>query len=60
MKSILFIKHLKMDLIEGSETSAKPNLKPGENPKENTQNSEGPKKVPDDGRLLSKHVEANI
>jgi hypothetical protein len=26
-----------MDLTEGSETSAKPNLTPGENPEENTQ-----------------------
>jgi hypothetical protein len=38
--TILFIKPLKMDLTEGSETSAKPNLTPGENPKENTQDSE--------------------
>jgi hypothetical protein len=30
------IKPLKMDLTEGSETSAKLNLTPGENPKENT------------------------
>jgi hypothetical protein len=29
-----------MDLTEGSETSAKLNLTPGENPKENTQDSE--------------------
>jgi hypothetical protein len=29
-----------MDLTEGSETSAKLNLTPGENPKENTQHSE--------------------
>jgi hypothetical protein len=29
-----------MDPTEGSETSAKLNLKPGENPKENTQHSE--------------------
>jgi hypothetical protein len=33
---IFFIKPLKMDLTEGSETSAKLNLTPGENPKENT------------------------
>jgi hypothetical protein len=31
---------LKMDLTEGSETSAKLNLTPRENPKENTQDSE--------------------
>jgi hypothetical protein len=37
---MLFIKPLKMDLTEGSETSAKLNLTPGENPKENTQDSE--------------------
>jgi hypothetical protein len=29
-----------MDLTEGSETLAKPNLTPGENPKENTQHYE--------------------
>jgi hypothetical protein len=29
-----------MDLTEGSEMLAKPNLTPGENPKENTQDSE--------------------
>jgi hypothetical protein len=34
------MKPLKMDLTEGSETSAKLNLTPGENPKENTQDSE--------------------
>jgi hypothetical protein len=33
-------KPLKMDLTEGSETSAKLNLTRGENPKENTQDSE--------------------
>jgi hypothetical protein len=36
---ILFIKPLKMDLTEGSETSAKLNLTPGENPIENTQDT---------------------
>jgi hypothetical protein len=29
-----------MDLTEGSKTSAKPNLTPGDTPKENTQDSE--------------------
>jgi hypothetical protein len=38
-KIILFIKPLKMDLTEGSETSAKLNLTPGVNPKENTQHA---------------------
>jgi hypothetical protein len=37
---ILFIKPLKMDPTEGSQTSAKLNLTPGETPKENTQDSE--------------------
>jgi hypothetical protein len=35
-----FIKPLKMDLTEGSETSAKLNLTPGKYPKENIQDSE--------------------
>jgi hypothetical protein len=35
-----FIKPLKMDLTEGSETSAKLNLTPGKYPKQNLQDSE--------------------
>jgi hypothetical protein len=35
-----FIKPLKMDMTEGSETSAKLNLTPGKYPKENIQVSE--------------------
>jgi hypothetical protein len=37
MKNIFFIQPLKMDLTEGSETSAKLNLTPGKYPKENIQ-----------------------
>jgi hypothetical protein len=37
---IFFIQPLKMDLTEGSETSAKLNLTPGKYPKENIQVSE--------------------
>jgi hypothetical protein len=40
VRSIFFIKPLKMDLTEGSETSEKLNLTPGKPPKENTQDSE--------------------
>jgi hypothetical protein len=40
MKRVLFINPLKMDLSEGSETSGKFDLTPGETPKENTQDSE--------------------
>jgi hypothetical protein len=40
IKNIFFIKPLKMDLAEGSETSAKLNLTPGKYPKENIQDSE--------------------
>jgi hypothetical protein len=54
MKSTHFIKHLKIDLTEGSETSAKLNLTPGENPKENTQDSEHGE------TLESRKVELNI
>jgi hypothetical protein len=39
MKNIIFIKPLKMDLTEGSETSAKLNMTPGKYPKENIQDS---------------------
>jgi hypothetical protein len=37
---LFFIQPLKMDLTEGSETSAKLNLTPGKYPKENIQVSE--------------------
>jgi hypothetical protein len=37
MKFILHVEPLKMDLTEGSETSAKHNLTPGKYPKEHTQ-----------------------
>jgi hypothetical protein len=37
---IFFIKPLKMDVTEGSETSAKLNPTPGKYPKENIQDSE--------------------
>jgi hypothetical protein len=41
-RSILkgLFKNIHMDLTEGSETSAKPNLTPGKYPKENIQDSE--------------------
>jgi hypothetical protein len=40
MKNIFFIKPLKMDMTEGSETSAKLNLTPEKYPRENIQDSE--------------------
>jgi hypothetical protein len=40
MKNMFFIKPLKMDLTEGSETSEKLNLTPEKYPKENIQDSE--------------------
>jgi hypothetical protein len=47
------IKPLKMDLTEGSETSAKLNLTPGKYPKENTQDSEHGKNLK--SRILNFH-----
>jgi hypothetical protein len=41
LKYFLFIQPLKMDLTEGSETSAKHNLTPGKHPKEHIQNKTG-------------------
>jgi hypothetical protein len=56
--SIFFIKPLKMDLTEGSETSAKLNMTPGKYPKENIQDSEHGENLK--SRMVCKYVNGNF